>query len=452
MKNTQVRRKYRLPLTVLLAAAALPALTSAEPAGPEGTEFISRFVGPHTVAVARIDFAGIDLEGVKSYLVRETGADEQMLSRAVAQFEQFRSRLTGAGTGEIYVVLSLLDLPEKAPVLVVPLKESPDGQALADLKKMLQEVHYEWTFERTGGVLLCGTKPALTRVREMEPAGRPELRAAFRAAGDAPLQGVFIPTDDMRRVVKEIMPTLPKELGGGSSSALTRGLMWAAGSVELPPEPSFRARIQSRDASAARALDGMIAAGLKTLRQEVHLLKRTPALDEAIRMLTPKVRGAHLEVSVGAEDMAPVRKALAKAVTRARVRARRRLSLNNVKQILMGCMQYAHDHEGRWPPDLETLTQGYISASVLENPQSEIDGYAYVRPPVTSDKLRESAQKSRLIVVYGNYESWPTDSGVVAGYADGHAELRVSEHRFQEFLRRTKETFRKLKEEQEKQE
>ena len=83
---------------------------------------------------------------------------------------------------------------------------------------------------------------------------RPELAAAFEAAGDTAVQVIFTPPKYFKRVVEEIMPQLPKEIGGGEGAMLTKGCLWAAIGLDLPPQISAKLVIQSQDATAADAL------------------------------------------------------------------------------------------------------------------------------------------------------------------------------------------------------
>ena len=45
-------------------------------------------------------------------------------------------------------------------------------------------------------------------------------------------QFLLLPTADIRRVIEEMIPTLPGAVGGGPSTTITRGCLWAAVGVE----------------------------------------------------------------------------------------------------------------------------------------------------------------------------------------------------------------------------
>ena len=98
--------------------------------------------------------------------------------------------------------------------------------------------------------VFAGTNEALERVRQLKPVERPELAAAFAALGDTGAELVLTPSSDTRRVVEEMMPILPKELGGGPITAVTRGLLWTA--AGLTPIPSHVSSSWSRPRTQTR--------------------------------------------------------------------------------------------------------------------------------------------------------------------------------------------------------
>src|SRR5262249_20875160 len=116
-----------------------------------------------------------------------------------------------------------------------------------------------------GSAVVAGKKTTLERLRQHKPAARPELARAFAAAGDATAQLLILPPAHARRMLEETYPILPKELGGGPATALTRGLLWAAATVETRPQLALRLVIQSQDAQAAQALADLRRAVINSL-------------------------------------------------------------------------------------------------------------------------------------------------------------------------------------------
>src|SRR5439155_10257260 len=137
-----------------------------------------------------------------------------------------------AGARELYAVVSVADLPAPGPFLLAFTDGDPDAarQVLAELRLETAEV-----IPGREGVVFAGPKAARARLRGLKASPRPELEKALAATAGAAAQAVIVPGEDLRRVAAEALPKLPKELGGGSGAALTRGFRWATLAVEVAP-------------------------------------------------------------------------------------------------------------------------------------------------------------------------------------------------------------------------
>lgn len=105
---------------------------------------------------------------------------------------------------------------------------------------------------------------------------------------------------------------------------------------------------------------------------------------------------------------------------------KRSQTASNMRQILLTCLVYAQDHEGRWPDSLKDLTQRGLAKDTLNNPRQperEI-GYVYVKP-------RTPLSPSQ-IVLYEKYDSW--GDGINVGYVDGHVQFIKKESNFKNEL------------------
>jgi len=106
------------------------------------------------------------------------------------------------------------------------------------------EKHFEarWLKAMAGKVLLsvaiglgilCFIIPGLICFALDKSGKVPELTAAFEAAGDSAVQVALIPPAYAARVIDELMPEFPKQLGGGPTTVLTRGISWAAAGIVM---------------------------------------------------------------------------------------------------------------------------------------------------------------------------------------------------------------------------
>jgi hypothetical protein len=165
----------------------------------------------------------------------------------------------------------------------------------------------------------------------------------------APVQVVIVPGPDQRRVAEELLPKLPKEVGGGPGTVLTRGVRWAAVGLETQPGLAVKLTVQAEDAAAAEALAKAMNAGLRWVAGQEEAKRAFPGIADVARTLTPAVRGARLTVTV--DEAAPtVAAALATLVGKARGSADRAKSTNNLKQIALAWHNY-HDANKAFPAD-----------------------------------------------------------------------------------------------------
>ena len=97
-----------------------------------------------------------------------------------------------------------------------------------------------------------GGDATLQRLHDLKPAAFPELAKAFAAADGGLAQLAVFPPKDAAKVLDSITPTLPAEVGGGSSKMLSHGFRWAAVGFD-GPKLKLKLTIQAADADSARA-------------------------------------------------------------------------------------------------------------------------------------------------------------------------------------------------------
>jgi len=162
-----------------------------------------------------------------------------------------------------------------------------------------------------------------------------------------------------------------------------------------------------------------------------------PSLESIIKDMKPSCRsrwldsdGLHMqyqgpgvEVSMSSVAGAAVGMGVAlPALAKAREQARSVASMSNLKQIGLGLIMYADDHQGTWPADLEQAKSYWPNARVLESPRKPKDfagpSYRYLPgQPKTPDH--------RNVVAYENPEYCTDRINVL--FADGHVEAMKPE-------------------------
>lgn len=105
--------------------------------------------------------------------------------------------------------------------------------------------------------------PPPTQVQWQDDSKRfAELDAALEEVKDQPVQIAVLPPRHLWRTYREVQPMLPEELGGGPSSLLTDGIVWAAIGID-PADLATNLHIQSASEAAAAdlaaAVPGLVA-------------------------------------------------------------------------------------------------------------------------------------------------------------------------------------------------
>jgi hypothetical protein len=228
-------------------------------------------------------------------------------------------------------------------------------------------------------------------------------------------QALLLPSSDTRRVVEEVMPQIPPQLGGGPSTAVTRGMLWAAVGVNLWPQAGVKVRVQSQDADSAAAFAAFAGRALQTLAQ--HVPPEMQPLVEAVPMLTPKAQGDQARLDLSAKDVSRLIQDVALPVLISqRDSARGAAAAACLKNIGRVISIYANAHKDEFPPDLQALAREVPSArAALVNPRlpGKAVGFVYIKPAANTSKVDPGT-----IVAYEDFDQW--GDGVWVLYADFH--------------------------------
>lgn len=341
----------------ILPVVLLFGLTGADepPATPPHFQAVAPFVGDETAAVAHLDLSRLEIESLaRGVLGRFTGEDEAAeVSRTTGQWV---AALRKAGANDLFLVLDAADIPGP-PVAVVPLADGADAKTIGQLLCGGGPVKppYSWpTCATIHGAVFAGTPDVLDRVRGAKPTRRGDLTAALSSSGDAPALLLIVPSANQRRVVEELVPTLPQELGGGAMTAITRDLRWASVALGAGAKPTVRVVVQSRNPASAAVLNRLFLDALKLLSQAAHGPSMSPEFAKAIADLKPRVVDDRVVLKLDLERASDL---VGVPSLAAREASRRRQCTENLLQIGIAMHNYLHVHK-TFPPAFRTDAQG----------------------------------------------------------------------------------------------
>jgi hypothetical protein len=430
-----------VPFLLVATCLAAPSPGPNDKAGR--TSAVARFIDDQTIAAARVDLTLLEPKAVEAWLAEVAkggGADAAELMKHLGEgrvaAERWLADFRKAGGREIYFVMSLADLPNGPPLMLVPLGAGANADALEGLlaagdAAAPPEARKRLHFDRVWNVLLAtGNRQALERARAIKAVDRPDLMKALDAGGDAAVTAAAAPSADSRRALEELLPKLPQEVGGGPSTVVTRGVVWANLALRPPPNGSLKLVVQSKDPEAAKAL-GALVDGTVALLAKVAAAEKLEGMEPLFAALKPQPEGDQLVLALDDQGLRQVVASLFAGPTRrARRNAQWAVSSNNMRQILLVCHMWANEKKGGWPDDLAKATQQYqLPPTVLNNPLRPGTGYTYHKP---SAKVQNSAE---VIVLH---DAGPTDGMRNVGFMDGRVE-QMSEEAFQQQLKAGKE-------------
>lgn len=351
----RIRHILHILLAVATFANAPRAALAVPPDAP--AEVVSAYVDNQTFLIGRLDAQTLPLTELQqrvSQFLRELIDDPNFHEGVEAGAKQvigLRDAFVQAGGQEIYVVVSMSDVPYQPPFFVVT-SSSPDKLSVLEgmIGQLIGGARPKMEVRKADNRLLIGSETTLARVQALKSEPRPEMVAAWKAASKAPVQLILAPSADHHRVLQEAFPQFPRPWEQLNGQAISDGIQWATLSLNASPKLNAELLVESKNDAAALQLKELAISSLAKLAEFPELKKIVPDAPKLFALIQPQVAGKQVRVNLteDAKTVEAVMKPLFAAITSARGAAKRAQSTNNLKQIALG-MHIYHDKNKHFP-------------------------------------------------------------------------------------------------------
>ncbi len=256
-----------------------------------------QFMNATTIVVAKIDSKRIALPESLTAKLANTAQLQRGATFVTKAFQEIVVALNGES---VFVAVDVPFSSAQSPVRLF-VKNGPK----LDSKKLFEHLErFQFTKPIVQGDYLClsmlhstesSSKVAIAD--DLMPASRADLKTAMQTVQDYPIQVLVLPPEYLWSTFRDLMPTLPKQFGGGPSSLLTDGVRWSAIGID-PAKLQMQAVTQSKSPEAATALAAYLPKFLSATSSEHKIPASIAWMEKMIPMVRPTANGDQMIVTI----------------------------------------------------------------------------------------------------------------------------------------------------------
>ena len=176
------------------------------------------FLTDDVVAVAYVDLTSIDTLGLLEWAGKFGIVSTEQRGDAVQAAAAMQARLDGlvdSGVGHVYLLFRTSDISHGGPTWVVPITNSGKVKAVLTMietwQSIVQSPALPEYWEASENALLAGTSSKqIEQLKASRPSAPRDLSEAWQSLGNGDIGLLVFGDRDSRRVIKEMLPTLPR--------------------------------------------------------------------------------------------------------------------------------------------------------------------------------------------------------------------------------------------------
>ncbi|MBU0638749.1 MAG: hypothetical protein KKB50_07790 [Planctomycetes bacterium] len=248
----------------------------------------------------------------------------------------------------------------------------------------------------------------------------PQTAATAMKQVDSQTRGPSILDNPNFKAVRELLPRTAQSVGYLDSVYLTR-LFYP---LLLPLQTMGLSMTTGTDTNSAAL--GLLSPLPERVAGTTNSVSVTTTDDDGV-LFVQVGDASQLTMAVGGVALAT--STLLPSLSRARMQAKRTVSMANLRGLGQGCFIYAQDHDGKFPESPEQLVSlGMATEKMLNSPLDlpEVKSYVYIAG-------QKESNDSRNVLAY---EQLRDDEGTCVLFLDGHSEF-MPLPRFKQILRET---------------
>jgi len=324
------------------------------PTGTADVAMVRPLIDETTALVLKVDTAQLVLPDLPDVWKPASPESEEAYHRWLRPAaERIKTLRTATGGQTLYAAIGIPISKTDRPVFFF-LKSAPSVDQKLLVEQLGLTVEGLKSFTREGVIVATpvGRRDLAAALDAIHPSPRREIGDAFESIAKFPIQVLLLPPDYVRRTVVELMPQLPRQLGGGPSDVLTQGLIWAAFGLD-PGQLRAELVIQSASETAARRLAEhfpKMLRGVYDALPDLHSRLAPEAFGDLLSLLTPKAEGNRVVLRLeNREVTGGSLRLMATIAAKLQEQMRRETNKNHFKTIMIALHNY-HDAYKMFPP------------------------------------------------------------------------------------------------------
>ena len=252
---------------------------------------------------------------------------------------------------------------------------------------------------------LIGAESIIKRIESQKPAAHPRFWKALEMVDGSFVKAVIVPPDHFRRVVGEMMPTLPKSWGGGPSTILTDGVQAVAVGLSVSHELRFELKIQSKNPQAAGVLRDWTVARfrgiLELIEKDIHYLDHpSKYIEPIVECYRPAVDGDRVcfELKGDTDQMKKLIDALrAPIFASCKAYNEKRKGILKLREVGLAILNYVSSKPGGFPSAVYRDKEGKPLLSWRVHVLPYLEGGADLYKQFKLDEPWDSPNNKKLI-------------------------------------------------------